>query len=168
LKTGQAALGLNYEGCSRRACENHELRSNRDSQPDRSSWHCCPLTLKGNGGGILGHNFEDKCRESHEWQTILMVVRRIQLTRHQPATRKTQAMRQTTLYVPLSIFGCLRPVLSGDDVHNLLHFVHKLLRLAPRSQNVCTSFTNCLQTVCGWQKTSKIHVPNHPRHSLTS
>src|ERR1022692_794690 len=83
------------------------------AQPDRSSWHYCPLTLKGNGGGILGHNFEDKSRESDEWQTISMVVRRIQLTWHQPGTRRHQATRQTTLYVPLSIFGCLGAVLRG-------------------------------------------------------
>ena len=87
----------------------HRLKSfiGIGAQPDRSSWHYCPLTLKGNGEGILGHNFGDKCRESDEWQTISMVVGRIQLTWHQPGTRKRQATRQTTLYVPLSIFGCL-------------------------------------------------------------
>jgi hypothetical protein len=62
-----------------------------------------PLNLKGNGGGILGHNFEDKNRESDEWQTISMLVGRIQLTWHQPGPREYQVPRQTTLYVPLPV-----------------------------------------------------------------
>ena len=50
-----------------------------------------------------------------------------------------------------SVALCSQTVARGSARPKRLHFVHKL-------------FANS----CRWQKTCKFHVPNHPRHSLTS
>src|SRR5580658_11136664 len=89
------------------------------------------------------------------------VVGRIQLTSHQPGTRKHQAKRQTILYVPLSVFGCLGGLFRSAEYNNLLHFVHKLLHPALTAPESCTLFTNSSQTVAH-RKKLEIQCPGAP------
>jgi hypothetical protein len=50
-------------------------------------------------------------------------------------SQRNQPTRQTTLYVPLRIFGCLRSRLKDAHCHNLMHFVHKLMHMLTRTQD---------------------------------